>query len=243
MQADIDEFIVVKFEGELADLLTKVDPDLYSKFVVQENGKNVVYVELQKALYGTLQAALLFWKELTRYLVDVLGFELNPYDECVANKTINGKQCTILWHVDDLKLSHVDPAVLEEVVAKLGERFGMEEPLTVTRGTIHDYLGMTLDYSRAGKVQITMYDYIERMLDELPAEMDGIAATPAAQHLFDVNPNSTKLGQENSDLFHATVAKLLFLCKRARPDIHTVVAFLTTRVVSPDTDDYAKLRR
>jgi hypothetical protein len=243
MQADIDELVVVKFEGELAKLLTKVDPDLYSKFIIQEHGKDVIYVELQKALYGTLQAALLFWKELTRYLVDVLGFELNPYDECVANKTINGKQCTILWHVDDLKLSHVDPAVLEDIVAKLGERFGKEEPLTINRGKVHDYLGMTLDYSVDGKVRIAMDDYIMRMLDELPDDMDGTAATPAANHLFDVNPNTTKLGQDQSDLFHATVAKLLFLCKRARPDIHTAVAFLTTRVVSPDTDDYAKLRR
>ncbi len=60
MQADIDEKIIVKFEGKLAKLLTKVDQEQYSKFVIQENGKEVIYVELQKALYGTLQAALLF---------------------------------------------------------------------------------------------------------------------------------------------------------------------------------------
>jgi hypothetical protein len=35
----------------------------------------------------------------------------------------------------------------------------------------------------------------------------------------------------------------LFLCKRARPDIQTAVAFLTTRVKRPDTDDYKKLTR
>jgi len=36
------------------------------------------------------------------------GFKLNEYDQCMANKTINGKQCTIIWHVDDLKISHVE---------------------------------------------------------------------------------------------------------------------------------------
>ena len=35
-----------------------------------------------------------------------MGFKLNPYDRCVANKEINGKQCTIIWYVDDLKISH-----------------------------------------------------------------------------------------------------------------------------------------
>ena len=36
----------------------------------------------------------------------VIGFKLNPYDPCVANKIVHGKQLTIAWHVDDLKVSH-----------------------------------------------------------------------------------------------------------------------------------------
>ena len=44
-------------------------------------------------------------------------------------------------------------------------------------------------------------------------------------------------------MFHHNTAKLLFLSKRARPDIQTAVAFLTTRVKLPDRDDYKKLAR
>ena len=142
-----------------------------------------------------------------------------------------------------LKISHFSVRVIEDILEKLSERFGKEDPLTITRGKVHDYLGMTFDYSTTGKVAITMQDYIERMLDDLPQDMNGTAATPAASHLFDVNPGAVRLDHNTADLFHTTVAKLLFLCKRARPDIHTAVAFLTTRVASPDTDDYAKLRR
>ena len=43
--------------------------------------------------------------------------------------------------------------------------------------------------------------------------------------------------------FHHNVAKLLFLCKRARPDLQTAVAFLSTWVQRPDRDDYKKLAR
>jgi hypothetical protein len=37
------------------------------------------------------------------------------------------------------------------------------------------------------------------------------------------------------------VAKALYVTKRARPDISLVIAFLTTRVRSPDNDDWEKL--
>jgi len=43
--------------------------------------------------------------------------------------------------------------------------------------------------------------------------------------------------------FHYTVAKLLFVAKRGRPDIILVVSFLTTRVKNPDLDDWKKLLR
>jgi hypothetical protein len=48
-----------------------------------------------KAIYGTLNAALLFWLKLSKDL-ETWGFVMNPYDWCVMNKTVNGKQCTIL---------------------------------------------------------------------------------------------------------------------------------------------------
>ena len=242
MQADMDDMVHMKLEGKMAELLVKINPKLYRKYVQVEKGKTVLYVELRKALYGTLKAALLFWRRLTGVLKE-WGFEVNPYDSCVMNKTINGKQCTILWHVDDLKISHVDPNVVTGVIDQLEKEFGAETPITKTRGKVHDYLGMVLDFSTPGKVKFSMVDYIKEMLDELPEDMAGEAATPAANHLFEVNEATSEmlLDEQHADMFHHNTAKLLFLCKRARPDVQTAVAFLCTRVTSPDTDDYKKL--
>jgi hypothetical protein len=89
---------------------------------------------------------------------------------------------------------------------------------------------------------ITMLQYIRNMLEEMPEEWTGEAATPTANHLFEVNPEAKQLDEENAQTFHRIVAKLLFLCKRARPDIQTGVAFLGTRVKSPDVDDWKKLK-
>jgi hypothetical protein len=102
---------------------------------------------------------------------------------------------------------------------------------------------MTLDYSEKGKVMVKMLDYVDNMLRDAPADMAGESATSAGNHLFQVNEEGTKLDEEKAQVYHHIVAKALFLCKRARPDLQTAVAFLCTRVKQPDTDDYKKLRR
>ena len=242
MQGDQDETVHMRLEGTLAELLTKCDPKLYRQYVVTENNKPVLYVELVKALYGTLRAALIFWRKLTSKLVD-WGFTINPYDWCIANKQINGQQCTLVWHVDDMKISHAHSQVVTDIINQLEQEFGKEAPLTIRRGNIHDYLGMMLDFSLPGKVQIRMEEYIRNMLAELPEDMTGLAMTPAAEHLFKINDTPTHLTDEDAMFFHHNMAKLLFLCKRVRPDLQTPVAFLSTRVKQPDHDDYKKLAR
>ena len=69
----------------------------------------------------------------------------------------------------------------------------------------------------------------------------GRAITPAANHLFEVNKTTRKLNEKDAQAFHTIVEKLLFLCKRARPNILTGVALLTTQVREPDGDDDEKL--
>jgi len=65
---------------------------------------------------------MLFWKTLTEKLVS-LGFKVNPYDECVVNKIIHGQQCTILWHVDDIKISQADEQVVSDLVSELEKEY------------------------------------------------------------------------------------------------------------------------
>jgi hypothetical protein len=243
MHADIDELIHVCLEGPMAELLTRVDPDKYRTFQVEEKGKKVIYVELQKALYGTLQASLLFWENLTKFLTEELGFTVNPYDRCVVNKMIKGKQCTIIWHVDDLKLSHVRQSVLEDIATKLNAKYGQKIPLTIHRGPVQEYLGMTIDYLEEGKVKFQMPNYIDGILDEAPDDMDGSAVTPAPLNLYTMRDDVEKLDDEHAETYHHLTAKLLYLCKRARPDLQTAVSFLTTRVTQPDKDDWKKLSR
>jgi len=103
-------------EGTMAELTVKLEPKIYRKYIWKnKHDKPMLYVKLKKTLYGTLQVVLLFWKLLSSTLKE-WGFKINDYDQCMANKIINGKQCTIIWHVDDFKLLHVNKHFIEDII-------------------------------------------------------------------------------------------------------------------------------
>jgi hypothetical protein len=118
----------------------------------------------------------------------------------VANKTINGKQCTILWHVNDLKRSHMERAVVEDVLKKLIEKFGKDSRLKTSRGNVLDYLGIYIDYRQKGKVKFSMQEYIMKLLGEVPRDMDGTAKTTVANYLFNISDTTKKWPHDKADL-------------------------------------------
>ena len=117
--------------------------------------------------------------------------------------------------------------------------------MKLKRGKIHEYLGMQLDFSIAGQVKITMFDYIQEMLKGFhkfdPSKT--VSCTPVADHLFKARADQPKINEQKAQTFHTFTAKALFATKRAKPDIHTSVACLKTRVICPDEDDWNKLLR
>jgi hypothetical protein len=92
---------------------------------------------------------------------------------------------------------------------------------------------------------VTMIDYIKMILHDAPKEMRGLAATPAANHLFQVNMvNPIPLEKDKANIYVHIVMQLLYLrSQRARLDIRTAVSFLCGRLTNPDQDDYKKLAR
>ena len=234
--------VTMKITGLLVDYLIAIDAT-YRDYVVTENGKQVIYVVILRAIYGMLVASLLFYKKIRADFEDE-GFIFNPYDPCIANKMVNGKQQTIRFHVDDLMSSHVDKKVNDEFHKWMNKKYGMYKDVTCTRGKKHVYLGMTLDFTRKGKVKIRMDDYVDRMLEEFPVKFkdDDNQETPAAANLMEP-AKGAKLDPKRHETFHSFVAKCLFLSKRARLDIAPTVAILASRVQSPNQGDWNRLVR
>eukprot|EP00804_Cyclotella_cryptica_P006122 CCRYP_010732-RA/>CCRYP_010732-RA protein AED:0.20 eAED:0.22 QI:0/0/0/1/1/1/2/0/901 len=247
LHADLDEDVIMVLRGELAELMAKVKPKLYRPYIVTTlRGESILYVKMQKAMYGLLRSALLFYLKLRRDL-EAFGFVVNDYDPCVANKIVNGTQITVMWHVDDLKVSHRDGKEITKLLVYLGRIYG--PGITVNRGRRHDYLGIDFDFSEDGVARLTMTKHLEKIFEDFLEEIGKECTSPASEHLFKVwDPEETErlrkyLPEELAQHFHHTVAQLLYVGTRVRRDIQTAVAFLTTRVNIPDEDDWGKLKR
>lgn len=247
VQTDIDkkeigERIIMKIRGPLVDMLLELSYETYSSYVVYEGNNKVLYVMMEKALYGMLQSSLLYYKKF-RKDIESIGFVVNPYDPCVANRTVDGKQHTVTWHVDDLKSSHVNPKVNDEFLEWLKSKYASDEigEIKAVRGHRHDYLAMVLDYTSPGVLKLDMTQYVKTMVEDFPLKLTGTGMFPWSNKLFTVDPKSKKLDDERTSIFHTFVMKGMFLCKRARQDIQPGIAFLSTRTSEPTEQDWAKL--
>ena len=240
LQADIppDKFRILKLEDNFVEIMCQVN-NQYSKHVRVKGGKKVLYVRILKALYGMIESALLWYKLFVTVLME-MGFQLNPYDLCVANKIINNKQCTIAWYVDDNLVSHAEEAVVSDIVSKIEEKF---PGLTITKGDTHTFIGMDMVFKQNGSLEIGLKEYISESIDTFNDDLGRNVASPAAKWLFEVDDSDRKVTAEKADIFHSVVAKLLWVSQRGRLDISTAISFLCSRVQSPDVEDWKKLRR
>ena len=239
---------IMRIRGHMVDVLVKVAPTVYGPYVSTDKlGRKQLLVECLNAIYGTIVASLLYYRKFTRSLKNQ-GYIMNPYDPCVWNKVIRGSQITICFHVDDCKVSHKSACAVDDAIKWLRRDYKSifkdgSESMTVHRGRVHKYLGMTIDYSSRGLAKVTMTDYVKDIVsawDKAAVEHDdgfktvvrksSGKATAAPSNLFVVDEEAMKLSAPLKAAFHNVVAKALYVAKRARPDIAVAISFLTTRV-------------
>lgn len=154
------------------------------------------------------------------------------------NKTVDGVQTTIVVYVDDLLISSKkkeDVLFIKDLLEKEFLEVKIKEGNDVT------YLGMNLKTRNDGSIELSMVQYIKDILDKWPNQNLFLYGHPADDNLFYSDESSSKLEENESKVFHKVVAQLLYLCKRARPDIGLAVHYLCTRVKGPTNDDVLKL--
>jgi hypothetical protein len=160
---------LIRIRGPLVDILMSIAPSVYGLYVtVGKKGKKQLLVQCLSALYGTMVALLLYYKKFVKNLKSK-GFKLNPYDPCVANKQVNGEQLTVCFHVDNCKVSHLTPKVVDEMIEWLRSEYknvfedGTRQ-MKVHHGKTHKYLGMPLEFSHLNQCRLTMIDYVDEIV-------------------------------------------------------------------------------
>ena len=218
---------------EVAGLLCSVSPS-HEKFVRADGS---IIVRLRKALYGCIESAVLWYKELSSTL-EGLGFKKNPYDECSFVRKKSESIDTILVYVDDLMLTSKSKETLTSIANALKKKY---KEVTLKEGAKHDFLGIHWDFTMSREVTLSMEGYVNNILEKYAVSKK--AKTPATDMLFQSNPECEKLGDIKRQWFHSCVMELHYLAKRIRGDILTAVSYCATRVLGPDKDDAAKLDR
>ena len=233
LKAKLEREVIMSLEPKLATMLADELPE-YRPFV---NADGTLLLSLEKALYGLVESSKLWYDVITGFLIGI-GFKANAKERCVLNLAHCGSQLSVVVYVDDLLITCADAVGVDWLIGQLRERF---VDITVCKGKKHSYLGQTFDFTVPGSVAVNMEGYTEDLLGMRATEKS--AVTPALEGLFEVDGTSPLLPERAAADFHSIVAKAFYLAQRARPDLLTTAAFLTTRVGQPTVQDDEKLSR
>ena len=133
------------------------------------------------------------------------------------------------------------PTLMSLSMMNLNEKCGKFGEVKADRSKSFDCLGMNFDLSEPGVLKVDMIDYVKAMVSEFPADLEGTFEDHAAPPNLFAASEGAALDESRAQTHHTFVAKGLFACKRARPDIHPSIAVLCTRVKEPRESDWSKL--
>ena len=238
-----NKLVFMRISKEVAAIMVGVD-STFTPFIHQDG---TLIIELDRALYGCIESALLWHKELSGFLSKI-GFQPNPQDICVLNRVNKEGKATIGIYVDDLLLTCSSPTLAEAIVLDLEREY---KQLKITRGARRNYLGMVLDFSTKGVVKINQSGMIEEitrtpgveLLSKAVGATEENPKTPCHDLLFRMTEDSPPLDQPLCKIVHSITAKILFVANRGRPDVLTFISFMTKRVLHPTQEDGRKLLR
>lgn len=230
---------------------------IYKKYV---DDRGCFVGRLSRSLYGLCQSSGNLFREISRFLIDELGFVANQKDVCSFARVRKGVQTSLVLFIDDILMTSVSESHLNIFIKEFQRRF---PKVTVKSGDTLPYLGMLLNFERSpkgsggGKCTVSMPAYCEK-IEELWTRVhnnakfadpnikgNAIISTdiPASPNLFEQDDESPLLQQHQSDDFHSIVATILFMAKRARPELLCATSYLTTKVKAPTVQDWGKLRK
>jgi hypothetical protein len=154
-----------------------------------------------KAMYGCVQASLLWYKLLIKVLGSI-GFVVSEVDRCVMRMVVGGVINIILIYVDDL-LILATREIVDLIIKTLQDKFTW---LTIEREEKNfSYLGMQLIWSD-DNIIVDMQYYLKQILDGV----QGLKrkSVPGGRNTFQVDSSSASLDEQQSAWYHTITAKL-----------------------------------
>jgi hypothetical protein len=231
-------FVVAK--GILAKMMAAIDRDCAKCL---DNNTGELYLQLNKALYGLIEAAKLWYSEVSTMLLEQ-GFMQSLADPCLF--THQEKQLLVGLYVDDMITFYKEPQHLQWFLNLLKVKYGI--PRVQSNATV-DYLNVEITRLTqdargfpAGSYVASQEKYLTKLKETHPTwfREDPTATAPYDTNLFEETDEDPA---DSPADFTSLVMAYLYVCTRARPDIFLAISYLCTRTKSPTKGDERKLRK
>ena len=176
-------------------------------------------LELNKSIYGLVQAARQWWKKFTELLISKLDFMLSKVDPCLLYKESKHGMVYICLYVDDV-LMVGDTAAIENAVQGIKSTYSIKDI-----GKMHEYVGCTVIPSDS-KIYLVQPDLIKKMERAFSTELRKFRsyATPSGPGDIVLRPTEEdKVSDLEQKQYRSGVGMLLNLLKHSRPDLSNCV--------------------
>jgi len=227
--------VFIKLSADVAKIMVEIN-SAYREFL---NSDGTMLVQLNKALYGIVEAPRLWYDTFSAFLMKQ-GFHRSELDACYFFKRLpNGDLVDISVHVDDGLMASKNTEEMDRLIEAMRQEFHI---LKVNKGSMHDYLSLHIVFDGEGRVHINQFAKVLEVVGAWEVG-DKTSSTPHDDKLFKIDSNAEKLDDNLRKKFHSSVQSCLYLSVKSRPDITCAVNYLTTRVKEPTTDDLNKLMK
>jgi hypothetical protein len=216
LNAPMKSDIHMRLNKDLTSSLIKLSPD-WKSFVRNEQ----LTVKLEKALYGTKEAAKLWYDQISTALINA-GLTRSPVDPCLFSRKHQGKLTIISTHVDDLSVTGDDFEFISQLKLDLESKF---QSLSIQTGNRLRYLGMDICVS-PNKITLNQLDLIEKL------------STAWSNTQFS---KEKTVNERNHLIYRSLTMSLLYIATKTRPDLLFNASMLATHCSKPNVEDYKRL--
>ena len=203
----------------------------------QSSGGGTLVCKLLRALYGLKQSPLLWFEELTTFLIE-RGFLPLKSDPCIFQQKNTG--VLIAVYVDDLIMASQQLEAINEAEQLLKDQFKMH-----SLGDTNFYLGCRIIRDRANKaIYLTQDGFIQQLLEKY--HMDNVRAVSTP---MDVNFKLQESAEDyvpEANLLHeyqSLVGRLMWPSLQTRPDITFTLTAFSRHLVKPLPEHLNELKR
>lgn len=229
-----DTRIAIMFKKQASKELKNILPDME----LDHLGRG--YGILQKGLYGLLQAGNLWYRLLSKTMIEI-GYQQCKSEPCLYYKYIDDKLFMIAVYVDDLLMAYHDFNEMERVKYQLEMRFGK---MKFKNDLEFKYRGLEIKQEPEG-IHVNQIDCINDIVNFYLDDKDKIGAKKSAPSTgtLMLKPNTDCITPaKRPDIFRTGLAKANYIATQTRPDIKLVTSMLAANTSNPSEEDEKRLK-